>query len=262
MAEYVEAYLSWLKQNMTDREIRPGLIEVTTPFLDHHNDYTQIYIEKAITGFKVSDAGYILNDLAISGIDLLSSSKTNREKILRSILNRHGLSMAKDTGDVFAFAKRKEEIPPVFHRVLQGMLDINDMFSLTSPVITNLFFEDVVSFFEENEIYHSKNISFYGRSGFSHSYDFLLQRNKQHPGRVVKLMNRLQKEAFERYVFSWNDIKESLKEENDVEKCIILINDEEKVRPSNIKSFYDGFKTYGMDPVLWSDRKNSISMFA
>lgn len=43
---FIDDYLAWLKSNMTEEKLDNGIIEITTPFLDKNNDYTQIYVEK------------------------------------------------------------------------------------------------------------------------------------------------------------------------------------------------------------------------
>lgn len=74
--KHVKNYLNWLESNMTEREITSSITEITTPFLDRHNDYTQIYlIHRDRDEYKISDDGYIINDLIMSGVDIYSTSK-------------------------------------------------------------------------------------------------------------------------------------------------------------------------------------------
>ncbi len=260
MSDYVNEYIRWLKANMTQRKIRDDLTEITTPFLDRNNDYTQVYIENKLGGFKITDAGYILDDLSISGMDITSSA--HRKKILDWILNRFGLQVDEKTNEIFAYANRKEAIPKIVHRVLQGMLDINDMFYLNNSAVTSMFHEDVKQFFKKHQIYSSQNVSYAGVSGFYHAYDFLLQENKKNPGRLVRLMNRPQKATFERFAFAWNDIKPMLESNGDVKTCIILINDMDVPKKKNIMDIANGFSKYGMRPFLWSKREQNIDQLA
>lgn len=41
-------YIQWLKGKTTFREIGQKWIEITTPYLDRHNDYIQIFVQKKI----------------------------------------------------------------------------------------------------------------------------------------------------------------------------------------------------------------------
>lgn len=63
---------------------------ITTPFLDRHHDHLQIYVKKTKKGFILSDDGYIMADLELSGVDYLNNA------ILRSIFNKFGIKIVND----------------------------------------------------------------------------------------------------------------------------------------------------------------------
>jgi hypothetical protein len=48
-------YRAWLKDKTTLREVNDSWVEITTPYLDRHNDALQIYA-------RAEDGGYILTD--------------------------------------------------------------------------------------------------------------------------------------------------------------------------------------------------------
>jgi hypothetical protein len=48
-------YRTWLKDNTTLREVNASWIEITTPYLDRHNDALQIYA-------RAENGGYVLTD--------------------------------------------------------------------------------------------------------------------------------------------------------------------------------------------------------
>jgi hypothetical protein len=52
-------YVRWLKDKTTLRQINEW-IEITTPYLDRHNDYLQIYAQRKNHGFLLTDDGYII----------------------------------------------------------------------------------------------------------------------------------------------------------------------------------------------------------
>lgn len=64
------------------------------------------------------------------------------------------------------------------------MLRVDDMFALSKSKVISFFLDDIQEFFEENNIFYSDNVQFSGISGFSHNYDFLLQRTKTKPERL------------------------------------------------------------------------------
>lgn len=253
--DHVENYLKWLKDNMSQCEISPGIIEVTTPFLDRHNDYTQVYVRNKGDGaYIVSDNGYTLSDLEMCGVEFNTKKKKD---ILQQTLNRLGLKWNEVTEELYAECKQRS-LAEVQHRLIQGMLDVNDMFYLSSPSIKSLFFEDVKNFFDINEIYYSESINVSGKSGFSHSFNFLLQRNKKHPERFIKLMNAATRNNVERYIFSWSDILAARNSMLKESKLIVCVNDSKKVN----RSILDGFIEYGIDFFLWSDREKNVEKLA
>ncbi|OEG71791.1 hypothetical protein ATZ36_12720 [Candidatus Endomicrobiellum trichonymphae] len=43
-------------------------VEITTPYIDRHNDYIQIYIKKSKGSFILTDYGYTVDDLLLPGV--------------------------------------------------------------------------------------------------------------------------------------------------------------------------------------------------
>lgn len=257
--DHVEEYIKWLRANMKEKQLENGPIEITTPFLDRNNDYTQIYIESEVGAYRITDGGYIINDLAISGIDVLK--KGRRRALLDSVLRRIGLSLDEKTCEIYTRERNHGELPAAYHRLLQGMLDVSDMFYLGNANVASIFAEEVAQFFKEHRIYSTKGITYRGKSGYEHTYDYLFQQNKDHPGRLMRLMNQPKKENFERFAFAWGDIKETLVDNGDVGQCLILINDNDQKKDTVI-SMAQRFQAYDMHAILWSERKKNLQMFA
>lgn len=262
MGTFVDSYLDWLKKNMKETVMDNGLIEITTPFLDMNNDYTQFYIENKNGLYKITDAGYTIDNLAMAGMDVFSSDR--RLKILNLFLNRLGLKVDKETREIYTEIPEadKNSIYLKGHCLLQGMLDINDMFALVSPNTVSFFNEEVNSFFKERKIFNTKNISYIGKSGLLHQYDFLLQENDKNPGRLVRLMNQPKRETFERYAFEWHDIQDQIQANDDVKKCIVLINDFGKIDSKKIQAIVSGFDAYNIETSFWSRREEELPEFA
>ena len=62
----LDQYWVWLRDKTTLQPIEDW-VEITTPYLDRHNDYLQIYVKRRDNGFVITDGGYILDDLEQSG---------------------------------------------------------------------------------------------------------------------------------------------------------------------------------------------------
>ena len=68
--DFIENYLSWIRSKSSQKTIG-DFEEITTPFVDSHNDKIQFYVSRSPNGFSLTDDGYTLSDLA-----RLSSSKS------------------------------------------------------------------------------------------------------------------------------------------------------------------------------------------
>lgn len=247
---FIEDYLNWLRTNITTEKLENGLIEITTPFLDRNNDYTQIYIEKKGNNrLLLSDYGYMINELIMLGIDV---NLPKRKEIIRTILNRFG---AKLFDDAITIECMVVEYPKAKHNLLQAMLAIDDLFYVSRPNVISMFRDEVENFFKTNEVYYMSNISFIGIAGYTHNYEFALQRNKNNPERLVKVINKLSKTQTESILFAWNDTK-AVRDEDSV--LFTFINDENSVNEKHINAL----ENYGVVPMIWSNRKNYLDKLA
>jgi hypothetical protein len=85
----MDAYHAWLKDKSVLRQI-DDWVEITTPYLDRHNDYIQIYAKRANSGFLLTDDGYTIDDLEQSGCKLESRK---RQDLLKMTLNGFGVQL-------------------------------------------------------------------------------------------------------------------------------------------------------------------------
>lgn len=251
--DYVGSYLKWLKSEMSQDIIQNNIVQLTTPFVDRHNDYTQIYIIEENNRYKISDDAYTLTDLSISGLDLFASPR--RQAILNATIARHGVQIDKKTEELYVNVS-KDRLSEGQHRLLQCMLDINDLFYLATPSIRSLFLEDVTTFFDSHNIYYVKNLSVIGETGFAQTYDFILQNSPHQPERFIKVMNQPSKDNAERFLFSWIDTQKTRSSNS---QFIPIINDSKKKVSSDI---WDAFAIYDVHPVQWSDMTKNIARFS
>ncbi|MDN3509992.1 MAG: DUF1828 domain-containing protein [Candidatus Jettenia sp.] len=147
--------------------------ELTTPFVDRHNDYLQIYIKATPSGLLLTDDGYIIRDLEISGLEFNTERRKNE---LYNILNGLGVKLH---GDCLEVEARPDNFPQKKHNLLQAMLAINDLFVLTPAKVASFFKEDVERFLSLHDIRFTKDINFIGKSGFNHHFDFIYRHLKK-----------------------------------------------------------------------------------
>src|SRR5712691_8844879 len=96
----MDQYLAWLKDKTTLRQIN-DFVEVTTPYLDRHNDYLQFYVRRNKGGFVLTDDGYVIEDMRRSGCKLESPK---RRELLKITLNGFEVQLDQDALVVHATA--------------------------------------------------------------------------------------------------------------------------------------------------------------
>ncbi|HWX35115.1 MAG TPA: DUF1829 domain-containing protein [Steroidobacteraceae bacterium] len=236
-------YIAWLKDKTVLRQI-DNWVEITTPYLDRHNDYIQIYAQKSNGGFVLTDDGYTIVDLEQSGCKLESR---RRQDLLKMTLNGFGVQLHDKALEVNAtrenFALRK-------HNLVQAVLAINDMFYLAAPMVANLFYEDVAAWLDLHEIRYTPNVKFTGKSGHDHRFDFVIPKSPQQPERIVKAVNRANRDTAEAVAFAWIDTREVRPLDS---RAYAMLNDSEQ---SVSQPIIDALSNYDVRPVRWSQRES------
>lgn len=243
-----ELYLSWLRERISLKEVN-GAIEITTPLTDRHNDYLQIYVtDQGSDRFRLTDAGYILSDLEMGGIDIFKSPK--RREIFDTVLNGYGVHLSK-SNELFAEATLST-FPQKKHMLLQAMMTVNDMFMTSRSNVASVFVEDVSMFLDQHDIRFTPGIAFMGKTGFTHRFDFVIPKSKSAPERVIKSANSLNKQSTSILLFSWKDAQEHRGIES---KLYVFLNDAAKPVSKDVLS---AISQYDASPVPWSQRYDHL----
>lgn len=237
----VGAYLEWLRTKIAVTEIN-GVCEITTPFLDRHNDRLQIYVQKKNGGLILSDDGYVLSDLAISG---WQADTPHRRQMLETTLRGYGIRVEDD---VLVIEATEENFAQKKHALLQAMLAVNDMFLTARPLVRSLFREDVEQFLEAHGVRFAPNVEFTGKSGFVQRFDFLIPKSTQKPERILRAINTPTRDYATALMFAWSDTRDTRPP-----KSILysVLNDTEKTVSSEILS---ALHHYDIKTILWSQR--------
>lgn len=239
----IDDYLTWLKEKTRLREIGEW-VEITTPFLDRHNDALQIYARRTEDGYLLTDDGYIISDLRQSGCELVSP---RRKEILRSTLNGFGVRL---DGDAMITNASERDFGVRKHNLLQAMLAVNDLFFLATSTTKSLFLEDVEEWLNLSNVRFLTGARFTGKSGFDHQYDFVIPSSAQAPERYIETINNPSRKIAELVAFSWSDTREVRPEAS---RAYAVINDSERT-PSN--DVIEALRVYGVRSTLWSQRES------
>ena len=237
----IDNYLVWLKDKTVLRQVK-DFVEITTPYLDRHNDYLQIYAKGKNGTYLLTDDGYVLEDLQQSGCKLESAK---RQALLKITLNGFGVQMNEGRLEIHAspdnFALRK-------HNLLQAMLAVNDLFYLAVPMVLSLFYEDVIAWLDLYEIRYTPKVKFTGKSGFDHLFEFVIPKSRTHPERIVHTINRPNRDTAQALAFSWIDTKEVRPPDS---RAYAFLNDSEHTISTAV---VDALHSYDVNPILWSSR--------
>lgn len=239
----INDYILWVRNNIHIKEIG-NWFEITTPFLDRHNDNIQIYARKIDDGYLLTDDGYIINDLEISGVEL---DNDHRQRLLQTALNGFGVKLNKNRIEAYA---TNANFPIKKHNLIQAMLAVNDLFYSLRSSTRSTFYEDVYNWLDSNEIRFSSNIKLPGISGYDYSFDFVIPKSKKYPERILHCVNNPSKASTERFIFAWNDTKQNRPIET---MAIPILNDQDNTFSQSIMT---AFNRYNINPISWSHIEN------
>jgi hypothetical protein len=238
----LDQYWAWLRDKTTLRLV-DDWIEITTPYIDRHNDRLQIYARRENGVYVLTDDGYVLTDLEQSGCTIDSPK---RQALLKMTLNGFGVQMIDRSLEVRA---SPDNFPLRKHNLVQAMLAVNDLFYLSSPVVASLFYEDVVAWMDLSEIRYTPKAKFTGKSGYDHLFDFVIPRSKVQPERILRAISRPSRDTAQAMAFSWIDTKQVRASDS---MAYAVLNDTE--HPIS-QSVVDALRNYDVKPVLWSIRE-------
>jgi hypothetical protein len=248
----INDYLKWIKNNTVVNSIADGKIcSISTPFLDRHNDNIEIYYVKNNGSLKLTDNGYTIADLKMSGFEI---NTPKRESILKTVLNGFGIKMS-DKSELYVDAT-SQNVGQKKHYLLQAILSVNDMFNLSQETILSLFKEDVELYFRSNDIVFSKDIKLTGKSGFDHNIDFLVPETRNKPERLIKTINNPKKDSILISIMAFTDIKQMRESET---KNYVVYNDLEKEVSTEVIGALDN---YGIKYIPWSKKELCLVDFS
>lgn len=238
----IHQYTLWLKDKTTLKQVGENWVQITTPHLDRHNDCLQIYARKKDGGFALTDDGYTIEDLLNSGCNL---DTPKRQELLKMTISGFGIQNRKNALETYA---TRENFALKKHNLLQAMLAVNDLFFLAQPMISSLFYENVVEWLDTAEIRYTPKVKFTGKSGYDHMFDFVIPKSKVQPERILQTITRPSRDTAQALAFKWVDTKEVREPHS---KAYAFLNDQEHAVAQGV---IEALNNYDTIPVLWSER--------
>ncbi|MCK9422166.1 MAG: DUF1828 domain-containing protein [Bacteroidales bacterium] len=242
MKDLIESYISWLRQKINYKEIN-GFYEITTPFVNHVNDYIQFYLKRDERDhIYMTDDGETLNNLEMAGVDI---STPARKKELESILN--GFSVIVK-GNELTTMVTPVTFPMRKHNFMQAIMAVDDLYVIASPKVESFFQEDVINYLEQNKVRFSRNIILQGKSTFQHKFDVLIPPSEKAPERIIKVVGNPKKQNIIAHLFAFEDTKQARNNEG-----IMILNDLEKDIAPDVSQ---AISEYGIYDFSWRKRED------
>lgn len=247
----VNSYLSWLKNDVDATMLSDTTTELTTPFVDRHNDYLQVYAERqAFDSFLLTDDGYIWSELKSSGVETQGS---RRDEIIRTLLSGHGVRLE---GRELQISATAASLGKRVHSLIQAMLSLDDMFVLAQPAPGRTFAQDVAAFFDERDIRYTPTAKFAGRSGLDHLVNFVIPKSRSAPERFVQVINDPRRDRVQNLLFAINDTRE---ERQGATAYYAVVNDSRRPIAAEVAN---AFNAYEVKARTWSHRQDMVEELA
>jgi len=247
----LDNYWQWIKDKTILKQLNADWVQITTPHVDRHNDFLQIYVRKESGGFMLTDDGYIISDLVNCGCEL---GTNKRQELLRMTLAGFGVRMKDDQSLVVQATAENFSVKK--HNIIQAMLAVNDLFYLASPFTSSLFMEDVLAWLDIANIRYTPNLKFTGKSGYDHRFSFIIPKSNKQPERLLEALPNPRTDSATQLMFKWSDIRETRTTDA---KLFAILNDTNSGVPSSLT---DALRKYDVYPVPWSEREEVRELLA
>lgn len=250
--QLVESYLKWLRKEFSADTLEDAC-ELTTPFLDRHNDHLQIYARNNGNGtIALSDDGNTLMELKVGGLETITKKVRGQVQLM---LNAYG---AKLVDEDITIRANKRNLGQQMHYLIQAILAVNDMYALSPPTtrIADTFQSTVSKFFKSQKFVYMTKVKLPGKSGYSHAIDFAFPSINGSPERVLKVINSPSKNSITNYIFALQDSRDGRDEEAE---AYALFNDINRSVSSNV---LDALEAYDVKSAYWSQRNGFAKFLA
>lgn len=249
-------YLNWVKKSYEYNQLENGAIRIDSPFLDNFSDEIVMYAVPLKNGkLKLTDDGWTLENLDEIGVSI--SRSPNRKKILESQVTSYGINVID--GELCTEVP-VEDFPTAKHRLLQAIIFVNDMFMMVPKTTSKVFFDDVADFFVKHNIRTTKKISYIGKSGLTHRYDFSIAGlGEKIPLRLIKTLAVPTNPLFAKSIVT--DVMQTKPVIEDYVEFYVFLNNlnkNDKVIEIN-PDILNLFKDSSIKPIMYSDRDEYIS---
>ena len=270
IAKLMGDYRNWLLESTSLRSVG-GAVEITTPFLDRHNDCIQIYVrEMGDDRLLLTDEGETIDDLEMSGISL----KPLMQKELMKVATT-GFGIDFENG-VISVSASPNQFPLALNNLVQAILSINDLFYTVKPsskhmniptarimnAVTDenaksgIFRNNVGEWLAAQKFEIKRNASFSGKFYEKYKFHYMIRKFEHSPDRFVQAIVDSDRIKAREFAFAWLDTEESRPPDS---KAFAVLDNRNNIIPPGLE---DALHDYGIKPILWTDRGRGADIFA
>ena len=261
ISKLIDEYGNWLR-NSTALLVVGDMVEITTPFLDRHNDCMQIYVREIDSGqFLLTDVGETIDDLEMSGVSLTTSKRKEQLKVATA---GFGVNVENRALSVTASS---EEFPLAMNNLVQAMLAINDLHYVARPSakpgnyqtdrmaneaheqlsLPNIFPSEVGEWLESEKYEIERDVSYTGKLSGDYNFNYVIRESSRYPARFVQPIIDSERLAAQQFAIAWTEFDS--KPNNS--KAFAVLDDRKRKIPPGLE---DGLVGYGIKPVPWTAR--------
>jgi hypothetical protein len=247
-SNFATEYAEWLTSRLS-ATVYSGISEISTPFLDVHNDGLRVYVEPVDRGFLLHDNGLTLETLSLQGVEIGSSQR--RKELIESTLSTFGLTISN--GKIQTIAN-DTNLPQRVHFLLCAMKRIADLWLTARTTSSTDFFERVCTYLDKKNVLFSTNVVIPGKT-VEHPIDILIPLPKRKE-RLIKLIGTPNVNTAKVVSFSWIEIEQVRPNS----ERVVLVNDVSSGDDSNTKRLSDQTEAilsgYSTAYYRWSQRND------
>ena len=260
ISKLMTSYVDWFRARIETEDASDDWVSVTTPFLDHHNDYIEFYVSREEDdGYVLSDDGWATSEVETSGVNPRSP---RCESIMGPTLRGLGVEKVNDELRVHASIDTFGE---KVHDLIQAMLYVSDLSYLagtreeTASAIAHAmlrpryeFSAGVSGWLDHMGVEYTPKAKITGGSGLEHEFDFAIASGFDGPRRYLQTFQRPTRANAAKTVFAWTD---TLPTRSESDKGFAIVNDvAHKIKPEIVKAIGNA----GMEVVPWSERETLV----
>ena len=176
--------------------------------------------------------------------------------VIKQVTSFCGLDMVQLHGDELTVEATQDNFAQKKHNLIQTMLAVNDLWTMTEPMVASLFREDVERYLREHQIRFTPSVKFTGKSGLDHSFDFAIPASLAKPERILNAISNPTRQNISLLIFSWTEIAEVRPPDS---TAYGVLNDTEKqVSPDLISAL----QQYRVRPMQWSRKDEYVEELA